>query len=80
MNKTELLTKVAAIVTTLQDTGGSPESMLYLFCDTDLAKWEMLRDILVKADLVKISGHYVTLTENGKITATKLNTIINKPN
>jgi hypothetical protein len=78
MDKNELLVKVAAIITTLLETGGSPESMLYIFCDMDVDKWQMMRSILLKVGFVTIKGNYVTLTENGRIKAEKINQVISK--
>jgi predicted transcriptional regulator len=73
MTKNEVLVRVASIVSTLAQTGGSPESMLYIFCNMDMQEWETIRMVLTTADLVKIQSHYVTLTENGKKTAEELN-------
>lgn len=78
MDKNTLLTRLAAVVTTLDETNGTPESMLYIFCDMDMQAYEILRNVLVKADLVTIRGNYVTLTQNGKETAQKLNAAIKK--
>ena len=78
MTKNLLLTRIAAIVTTLDETNGSPESMLYIFCEMNMNDYEMIRDILVKAGYVTIKGNYVTLTLEGKETAIKLNAAISK--
>ena len=78
MTKYVLLTRIAAIITTLDETNGSPESMLYIFCGMDMQAYEAIRDILVEANLVTIKGHYVTLTSEGKITAAKINAAIAK--
>ena len=78
MTKDMILTRIVAIVATLAETNGSPESMLYLFCGMDMAAWEAIRDILIKANLVTISGHYVTLTDHGKATAEKINAAMPK--
>ena len=78
MDKNEFLVKVAAIITTLLETGGSPESMLYIFCDMDMDNWTKMSYILTTADLVTIKGNYVTLTENGRKAAEKINQAISK--
>ena len=78
MTKDVLLTRIAAIVTTLEETNGSPESMLYIFCEMNIQDYELIRDVLVKAGYVTIKGNYVTLTEAGKETAAKLNAVISK--
>lgn len=73
MDKNELLTKIAAILTTLLETGGSPESMLYIFCDMDMDKWTKMRYILTTAEFVTIKGNYVTLTAVGREKAELIN-------
>ena len=78
MNKNEILTRVAAIVTTLQETKGSPESMLYIFCEMNLADWHLIKDILIKSGLMKCEGFYCSLTAKGEKTATELNAVITK--
>lgn len=78
MNKNGVLTRVAAIVTALEETGGTPESMLYIFCEMDMEDWHMIKDILIKSGLMKCSGFYCSLTEQGIKTAKELNSVINK--
>lgn len=78
MSKDVVLTRVAAIVTTLDEMDGSPESMLYIFCEMNMDDYQMIRDILVKAGFVTINGNYVTLTASGKETAKKLNVALKK--
>ena len=75
MTKEMMLTRIAAIVTTLAETNGTPESMLYIFCEMDMQAYEMIRDVLTRAKLVTIKGNYVTLTNEGKETARKLNEV-----
>jgi len=78
MNKNTLLTRLAAIITALDELSGSPESMLYIFCEMDMSDYQTIRHVLVRAGYVKISGNYVTLTELGKTTAKELNKVISK--
>lgn len=80
MTKDVVITRIAAIVSTLEDVNGTPESMLYILCDMNMDDWQMIRDILIRANLVTIKGHYVTLTEQGKETANKLNSVIKEAN
>jgi hypothetical protein len=75
MDKKTVMTRIAAIVSSLGDDG-TPESMLYIFCDMNMQDYEIIRDILVKANLVSIRNHFVTLTQTGKETADKLNALI----
>ena len=67
------LARVAAILATLEETNGSPESILYIFCDSNLEEWHFIRGILLEAKLIEINAHYVTLTAKGQETAQKLN-------
>jgi len=76
MAKDEMLVKIAAILTTLDETNGSPESMLYIFFDMNMDSYSKVRDILISAGLIRIKSHYVTLTNSGKVTAQKLNKVI----
>lgn len=73
-----IVATVAAIITALDDTGGSPESMLYVFLGTNMDLWTKVRDVLIDGDLITVSGHYVTLTQKGKETAGKLNAAMRK--
>ena len=75
MTKNELIIKVAAALTTLNETDGAPESMLYIgLCDS-IQEWEILRQLLIKCDLVTIQNHYVTLTKHGKETVATFNSL-----
>jgi len=76
MTKDVLLTRVAAIVTTLDETNRSPESMLYILYEMDMEDYQTIQAILTQGNLVNIKGNYVTLTKNGKATARKLNEAI----
>lgn len=76
MTKDMLMARIAAIVTTLADMGGSPESTLYLALGMDMDAWQTIRGIMLRSGLVNISSHYVTLTDSGKVTADRLNAVI----
>lgn len=78
MDKKLLLSRIAAILTTLLETNGSPESMLYIFCDMNMDHYSTIRDILLDSKLIAIKGHYVTLTDKGKDTAQQLNSVIER--
>ena len=70
-----LLAEVAAIVATLQETNGAPESTLYMFLNMDMNRWSIVRSVLIEAKLISICAHYVTLTDEGQKVATKLNLV-----
>lgn len=76
MTKDVLLTRIAAIVTTLDETNGSPESMLYIFCEMNLEDWHTIKQMLISSGLMKCSGFYCSLTEKGKETAKQINSVI----
>lgn len=73
MTKDMMLARIAAILSTLNETDGSPESMLYIFCEMKMDEYQMIRDVLTRAKFVTIKGNYVRLTEAGKETARKVN-------
>lgn len=76
--KSDVVLKVAAILTALEDTGnqGTPESMLYIFCDMDIHYWNTLKALLVSGKLINISANYVTLTDKGRKTAQDINAMV----
>jgi hypothetical protein len=79
MSKKELLTLVAAVLTTLAETNsGAPESQLYILCGMDMERYSILRNALLQCKFVKISGNFVTLTTEGKIAADRLLAVIAK--
>jgi predicted transcriptional regulator len=71
MTKTELLTRVAAIVSCVGE--GIPESNLYIVCDMNMEDYSILREFLVNGELMKIKSHFATLTPKGIEMAEKLN-------
>lgn len=76
MNKQDMMVKIAAIVSALDETGGSPESMLYIFCNMNIHEYNTIRDILVQGGLVTVKGNFVTLTAKGQDTAKELNKVL----
>lgn len=74
MNKTEAIVKIAAIMTSLleMDDHGSPESLLYMHLDSNIHKYNALRNVMLSAGWVTIHGNYVKLTAAGVIAATKM--------
>ena len=78
MDKKEFMLKVAAILTTLLEVSGAPESQFYIFCDMDMDKWNYIRNFLIAQKWISVKGNYVTLTTEGKEIAEKLNAAIGK--
>lgn len=73
-----MLAKIAAIVATLDETNGAPESSLYIFFDMNMNAWTKARSIMIESKLIEINGHFVTLTADGRETARKLNAALAK--
>lgn len=78
MTRNELLVRIAATLTTLNETGGSPESMIYLAFGANLDEWVTLKTILLESKMISVRGNYVTLTELGKKTAEEIDSKIQK--
>lgn len=73
MNKNEFVAKVAAVIGTLAETNGAPESTLYMFFDMNMDLWNEVRRILIDLKIIKISANFVTLTPKGLEQAQKIN-------
>ncbi len=76
MSKGQIYARIAAIVSTLAETGGGPESSIYLALGMDMSLWTMLRAVLVENGLVTISGHWCELTDKGRELAEKCNAVL----
>lgn len=78
MTQQEAMLKTAAILTALEDGNnqGTPESMLYIFCDMDIHFWNSLKTIMLTAGLIKVSANFVTLTDKGRRTAQDINRLV----
>lgn len=76
MNKGQIYARIAAIVTTLAETGGGPESSIYLALGMDMGLWMMLRQVLVENGLVTINDHWCELTGKGASLAEQCNAVL----
>lgn len=65
---------MATILTTLAEvTDGAPESTLYLAaCNMNITRWQALRWVMAKSDLITVEGHWVTITPKGRELAEKI--------
>ncbi len=72
------LAKIAAVISTLNETNGSPESMLYIFFDMNMDAWLDVRRALLTSGVINVKGHYVTLTEKGRKLATDIDKAVAK--
>lgn len=76
MNKNDLLTYLAAVLTTALETEPAPfpESMAYLALGSDMGKWEIVRAALTENGLITITrGHAIELTDAGRALARECN-------
>jgi hypothetical protein len=75
MTRHDLLTAVAAVLTTALETEPDPfpESTVYLaVCGTDIETWEALKYVLTSTGLVTCSGNCIHLTDKGRRYAVEL--------
>ena len=72
MTRQDLNVRIAAIVTTLAETDGGPESILYLGLGMDMDLWQRLRQMLVQAGIITVASYYVRLTPKGQTLASQL--------
>jgi hypothetical protein len=77
MSKEQVMTYVAAILTTLADLGTDcAESTVYMAMGMDLQKYEAIRGLLVASDLVTVRGNRIALTAKGRQTAERCNAVL----
>jgi hypothetical protein len=73
MTRDELNLNLVAIITTLNEVDFAPESSLYLGLGMDLAKWELIKSILLGANLATCSNNMVKIAPMGVEMAKKIN-------
>ena len=75
MTKNQIMTYVAAILTTALETEPSPfpESYAYMAMGCDMQKWEQIRGLLIASDLIAIRGNAISLTAKGRDVAQQCN-------
>lgn len=73
-----MIAKIAAVLSALKETNGSPESMLYIFFDMNMDVWTRVREVLISENLISIKGNYVTLTAYGLKKATQIDEAVAK--
>jgi len=75
---TNTVQRIAAVLVTLEETGGGPESSLYLALGGDIHEWYEVKTLLLASGLVTIRAHWVTLTAKGRTQAQEVKRIIEK--
>lgn len=74
-----VLSRLAAMLVTLLEMGGGPESIFYLVvANGNMAAWEVVRAALQADDLVTFRNHWMTLTPKGVEKATRLREVMQK--
>jgi len=76
MDKREANKILCAVLSTLSEVDGAPESILYMGIGADMGRWETIRGFMLAGHLVTIEGNYVRLTEYGKEIAGKVNAMV----
>lgn len=69
---------IAAILTTIAETGTAIESYCYLAVGSDIHKWNTLKHVMLESGMVTIKSNVVSLTPKGKELADKCNTLLTK--
>lgn len=64
---------IAAILTTLLETDGGPESSLYCGLGMDIHLWERIKFVLLRENLIEINSYWCELTDAGRELAHKCN-------
>lgn len=73
LTKNQINARLAAILTTLAETGGGPESSIYLALGMDMGLWSMLKGFLLQNGLMTCEGHWCELTGKGASLAEQCN-------
>lgn len=77
MSKKQMMAYIAAILGTLCESGGAPESTLYIAVGMDMESWGVIRSVLLTMNWVTISSaHWVELTPEGRATGEKCNQVL----
>ena len=75
MTTNEILTHVAAVLTTALETEPAPfpETMAYLAMGTNMEAWQTVRHILTVGAMATFDGHAIRLTAKGRDLAEQCN-------
>jgi predicted transcriptional regulator len=76
MTNEKMMAMTAAILTTLLETDGSPESSIYCGIGMDMGLWTRLKMALVGSGLITCEGYWVELTDKGREMADKCNAVL----
>ena len=73
MDKNEVNTYLCAVLTTLNELDHATESILYMGMGCDINKWNLIKDIMIGANLATCQSNVVSITLSGRAMADKIN-------
>lgn len=77
--KPQEVTKYLATMIVAIGPGGSPSSYVWMDVDpqmSDIDTYQLVLGFMVKSELVKVSNHYITLTQRGAEMYNKLTALL----
>ena len=69
----ELTVQATAILAQLAESGGTPESHIYIQLGMNLRDYELVRGVLQGCGFIAITGNFVELTEAGQKAGDEVN-------
>lgn len=76
MSATVLVRNLAAVLSALKGTGGSPESTLYTALGSNLDEWGTVKRAGISLGWIDCRNHYVTLTTAGREKADEIDALL----
>lgn len=73
-----MIQQIAATLVALKETGGAPESSLYLGLGGDIHQWDEVKMILLGAKLIEVKAYWVELTKAGLEQAIAIEALMDK--
>lgn len=82
MTGKQLLVAIVAVLTTALEVEGDyfPESMGYLALGSDMGKWELVRNTMMRLEFITIKGNTIKLLPKGRELAVKCKEALAKQN
>ena len=74
----ELKVQALAVLAQLAESGGTPESHIYIQLGMNLRDYGLIRDVLQGCGFIGISGNFVELTEAGQKAGDEINASLAK--
>ena len=74
----ELTVQATAILAQLAESGGTPESHIYIQLGMNLQDYGLIRNVLQGCGFIRITGNFVSLTESGQKAGGEINAKLSK--